>query len=68
MDIKFDYSVVDRILDEIGSEPRYTIAILQALQEHYRYLPKEIFPYLANKIGSSEATIYVPTSGAPHLP
>lgn len=58
MNSNFDYSVVDRIIDEIGHEPRYTIAILQAIQEHYRYLPSEIFPYLSKKIGSSEATIY----------
>ncbi len=58
MNSNFDYSVVDRIIDEIGREPRYTIAILQAIQEHYRYLPSEIFPYLSKKISSSEATIY----------
>lgn len=58
MNSTFDYSVVDQILEDIGHEKRHTIAILQAIQEHYRYLPEEIFPYLAKKIGSSEATIY----------
>ena len=34
------------------------IAILQSIQEHYRYLPKEIFPYLSRKLGISQARIY----------
>ncbi len=54
----FDYSVVNKILLDIGSEQRHTIAILQAIQEHYHYLPQEVFPYLAKRIGVSEATIY----------
>ena len=55
MNSNFDYSVIDRILEEIGNKPKNTIALLQAIQEHYNYLPAEIFPYLAKKIGSSEA-------------
>lgn len=58
MNSAFDYAVIDRILNEIGSEQKNTIAILQAIQEYYRYLPHEIFPYLSEKMGVSEATIY----------
>ena len=58
MNTTFDYAVVDQLLSEIGSERRHTIALLQAIQEHYRYLPREIFPYLSAKMGISEATIY----------
>ncbi len=54
----FDYSVVNKILLDVGSEQKHTIAILQAIQEHYHYLPHEVFPYLAKRIGISEATIY----------
>ena len=54
----FDYAVVDRILGEIGCKQCNTIAILQAIQEYYRYLPQEIFPYISEKMGVSEATIY----------
>ena len=54
----FDYSIVDSIVDEIGCEPSSIIAILQSAQEHYRYLPREIFPYLAKKLSVSEASIY----------
>jgi NADH-quinone oxidoreductase subunit E len=34
------------------------IAILQYAQENYRYLPKEVFPYLAEKLSISEAKIF----------
>ena len=35
-----DVSVVDRVVAKTGREPHRLIAILQALQEHYRYLPQ----------------------------
>lgn len=54
----FDYTVVDGIIDELGAVPSSIIAILQSVQEHYRYLPKEIFQYMAEKLGVSEARIY----------
>ncbi len=54
----FDFKEVDGIIDEIGCKPSAIIAILQSIQEHYRYLPKEIFPYLSEKIGISQAKIY----------
>lgn len=54
----FSYAVLDAILAEQGAKPSSVIAILQAIQEHYRYLPREVFSYLAIKIGISEAQIY----------
>lgn len=54
----FDYSVLDMAIEKYGNKERSLIAILQTAQEHYRYLPKEIFPYLSKKIGISEAKIY----------
>jgi NADH-quinone oxidoreductase subunit E len=54
----FDFSLVDSIIDELGCKPSSIIAILQGIQEHYRYLPKEIFPYLSERIGMSQARIY----------
>ena len=38
---KIDLSVVDRIVEDIGRRPELVIPILQAVQEHYRYLPTE---------------------------
>lgn len=58
MNEAFDFTVVDGILDELGCKQSAIIAILQSIQEYYRYLPREVFPYLSKKIGISEARIY----------
>jgi NADH-quinone oxidoreductase subunit E len=58
MNETFDFTVVDGIMDELGCSQSAIIAILQSIQEHYRYLPREVFPYLSKKIGISEARIY----------
>ena len=54
----FDFSVVDSILDKYPRHERSTIAILQDIQEHYHYLPEEIFPYVAKAIHVGEARLY----------
>ena len=54
----FDFSVVDKILEKYPLHERSTIAILQDIQEHYHYLPEEIFPYVAKKIHVGEARLY----------
>lgn len=54
----FDYTVLDKAMDKFGREEKALIAVLQEAQEHYRYLPKEIFPYLSKKLGVSEAKIF----------
>ncbi len=54
----FDYSILDCAMEKFGREEKSLIAILQEAQENYRYLPKEIFPYLAEKLKISEAKIY----------
>ncbi len=58
MSDSFDYSVVEEILTKCGAKQSSIIAILQAIQEHYHYLPSEVFPYLAEKLNMSEARIY----------
>ncbi|QHQ63148.1 NAD(P)H-dependent oxidoreductase subunit E [Anaerocolumna sedimenticola] len=58
MNETFDYKVIDGIIDELGSKQSAIIAILQNIQEYYRYLPKEVFPYLSKKLGISQAKIY----------
>jgi NADH-quinone oxidoreductase subunit E len=55
---KFDYSVADSKIKEFGDKPNNIIAVLQGIQKHYRYLPKEIFPYLSEKMNISEAKIF----------
>lgn len=58
MNNNFDFSIADKILDAHDCKQQAVIAILQEIQEHYRYLPQEVFPYLAKKLDMSEARIY----------
>jgi NADH-quinone oxidoreductase subunit E len=58
MSEKMDFSVVDSILLTNGYKQQAIISVLQDIQEHYHYLPREVFPYLADKLGMSEASIY----------
>ena len=58
MDSNFDYGVVDGIAEAHGNNPSLVIAILQEIQEHYRYLPRAIFSRLSKRLGLSEARIY----------
>ncbi|MHC1682861.1 MAG: NAD(P)H-dependent oxidoreductase subunit E [Clostridiaceae bacterium] len=54
----FDYSNLDTILKNHEFKSCNIIAILQDTQEIYRYLPKEAFSYLSEKLGISKAKIY----------
>jgi NADH-quinone oxidoreductase subunit E len=54
MNDTFDKTVIDAVIEERGCRPSSVIAVLQGIQEHYRYLPKEVFPYLSSKLGVSE--------------
>ena len=55
---KIDFSVLDNAIKEFGNQEKSLIAILQRAQETFRYLPREIFPYLSEKLGIPEARIY----------
>ena len=55
---EFDYTEVDKILDGFEDDQRFLIAILQAIQEHYHYLPKETFGPISKKLNIGEARIY----------
>ena len=58
MNQQFDFTAVDKILDNYGYKPQMIIAILQDIQEIYHFLPQEVFPRLAEKLDMSEARIY----------
>ena len=58
MEQKIDFKVLDEAIKEFGNQEKALIAILQRAQETYRYLPQEIFPYLAEKLDIPEARIY----------
>lgn len=58
MAVKLDLSIVDAILEKNGYKQQSIISILQEIQENYHYLPREVFPVLAQKLNMSEARIY----------
>lgn len=58
MNAVFSASEVGGIVDELGATPSSIIAILQGIQEKYRYIPPETFPYLSKRLSVSEARIY----------
>lgn len=58
MNEKFDFKPVDDILTANSNNPKAIISILQEIQEHYHYLPREVFPYMSKKLGISEAKAY----------
>ena len=56
---KIDYSKLDKIITECGGQKSNLIAILQKVQEVYRYLPEDAMIYIGTKIeGLSPATVF----------
>ena len=55
---QLDLSAVNEILEKSGYKQQAIISILQEIQEVYHYLPRDVFPLLADKLGMSEAKIY----------
>ncbi|MDR2391827.1 MAG: NAD(P)H-dependent oxidoreductase subunit E [Planctomycetota bacterium] len=58
METSIDLKVMDGIIDRYETKSSAVIAILQAIQEKWRYIPREAFPKLASRLGLSEAQIY----------
>ena len=56
---KLDFRVLDEILEKFEYKKSYLIAMLQKVQEVYRYLPEEAMTYIGEKVdGLSPATVY----------
>ncbi len=56
---KSDFSKVDEIIQSYGAKKSNLIAILQKVQEEFRYLPEDALTYIGRKIeGLSPATVY----------
>lgn len=62
MDTYIDYQKVDGIIEAHHGRPSAIIAILQEIQEQYRYIPRQVFPHLSRRIGLSEASLYSVTT------
>lgn len=52
-----DLSFVDRTVESLGRRPEAVIAILQAIQGHYRYLPQEALQRVCDTTEITPATI-----------
>ena len=54
-----DFREIDKILEKYEYKKSYLIAMLQSVQELYRYLPEEAMTYIGEKIDDlSPATVY----------
>ena len=53
-----DLRFIDSVLEKYGSDKAKIIAIMQDVQEEYRYLPQEALEYIAKKVGMSESKLY----------
>ncbi len=58
MKAAIDLGELDAILTKYGHKANNIIPILQDTQAKYRYLPREAFSYLSEKLGISTARIY----------
>ena len=56
---RIDFKVIDDILKSFEYKKSYLIAMLQSVQEVFRYLPEEAMTYIGEKVdGLSPATVY----------
>jgi len=56
---RIDFKVVDDILKSFGYNKSYLIAMLQKVQEVFRYLPEDAMTYIGEHVdGLSPATVY----------
>ena len=56
---KIDLKKVDEIINAYGAKKSYLIAMLQKVQEEFRYLPIEALTYIGTKVEElSPATVY----------
>jgi len=53
-----DKSKVAEIIDKHGREPRAIIAMLQDIQNHYRYIPPEAVTVLSEQLGIPQSRAY----------
>ena len=56
--VKVDFGFIDSVLGKYGCDKTRVIAIMQEIQNEYKFLPKDALKYVAEKIGESEAELY----------
>ena len=55
---QLDMKVIDEILERHNNDKSMIIAIMQDVQEVYRYLPQEALEHIAAKTGMSESDLF----------
>ena len=55
---QLDMKVIDEILERHNNDTSMIIAIMQDVQEVYRYLPQEALEHIAAKTGMSESDLF----------
>ena len=53
-----DFKAVDEVLEQYNCDKKQIIAILQDVQDIYRYLPQDVLAHISEKTGMSESEIY----------
>lgn len=56
--VKVDFGFIDSVLQKYDCDKTSVIAIMQEIQNEYKFLPKDALKYIAEKIGESEAELY----------
>ena len=62
-----DLKFIDSVLEKYDSDKSKIIAIMQDVQEKYRYLPQEALEYIAGKVGMSEKYRYLPQEALEYI-
>jgi len=56
--MKIDLAVVDKMIEETGRDSTKAIPILQAVQEHFRFVPLEVIEHIAKNTDMTESQLY----------
>ena len=56
--VKVDFGFIDSVLQKYDCDKTRVIAIMQEIQNEYKFLPKDALKYVAEKVDESEAEPY----------
>jgi len=56
--VKVDLGFIDSVLQKYDCDKTRVIAIMQEIQNEYKFLPKDALKYVAEKVDESEAELY----------
>ena len=56
--VKVDFGFIDSVLQKYDCDKTRVIALMQEIQNEYKFLPKDALKYVAEKVDESEAELY----------